>query len=182
MKRIFSIIVLLFCFSCTCKEETFYLSENEIALFPYENTSSVTFIDSNQDLVVFENIMYERDIYEESNSSSWVFPSSGCDDSYEEIQVSMSSDGEYDFSILITSFKYRVSIADRSSGGFGNYYELSESEYLSNYSFDGVIYDEVLKIYSEYHPSEVVLIKNIGVVEIRFGNSQNYLKEFILEN
>ena len=171
MQRIIFLLAAFVCYSCSCDEKTYYLSEGEIALFPYENTNSITFIDNNQNFVVFENIIYERDIYEDNNPSVTFYSGPNCDDSSEEIQVSMSSSSDYDL-FVGTDSGFRATIVDNNIGSFGSYYELRESEYINNYSFNDVIYDDVLRLYSEFDNSEIFLIKNIGVVEIHFGSQE----------
>ncbi|MBC3847985.1 hypothetical protein H8K90_16440 [Winogradskyella echinorum] len=176
MQRTLFILILLLCYSCRCDEETYYLSDDTIALFPYENASSLTFIDSNQNFILFESITYEHDIYEESSPTSSFYTGSNCDDSFEEINVSMSSSSNYELYVG-TSSGFRTTIVDNNVGSFGIYYGLEENNYINNYSYNGVIYDDVLRIYSNFNNSEIILIQNIGVVSIRFGN-----QEMMLEN
>jgi len=177
MKRILLVFILFFFYSCICDNETYYLNEDEIALFPYENENSRTFIDNNQDLVVFENIMYERDVYEESSSSGFIAFGPKCDDSFEEIQVSMRSSSYELYIGTGTDSVFEINFIDKSLGGFGVYYRLMAHQFISNYSYNDIIYDDVLRMYSDFSDDEVFLIKNIGVVIIRFGN-----QEFTLEN
>ena len=40
MNRAIYILILLLFFSCRCDEDTYYLSDDEVALFPYENETS----------------------------------------------------------------------------------------------------------------------------------------------
>ena len=164
MKRILLVFIFAFFYSCGCDEETYYLSEDKIALFPYENTSSVTFIDNSENSVVFEDIRYERDVYEENNPTGFIAFGPKCDDSYEEIYVSMSSGNNYEFYIGTRS-GFKTTIVDNTLG----YFYLEKNEYINDYSFDGVTYNDVLRVYSEYHDSEVIFISNIGVVSIQYG-------------
>lgn len=176
MRRIIFILVLLFFYSCKCDKETYYLDEEMIALFPYENLSIVTFTDINENLVVFNDIRYEREIYEQSSPSAFFYSGPDCDDSYEEIHLTMRSDSNYDLYVG-TGPDFKTTIVDYTVGSFGSYYELEENEYINNYSFDSVTYDDVLRIYSNYSDSEIVLVPNIGVVSIQFGY-QEFVPEF----
>jgi hypothetical protein len=163
-KIIVCLFIILLFISCKCDEDTYYLSDNEVALFPYENETPQSFIDSNDNLVVFDNIFYERDVYEESGSSGFISFGPRCDDSFEEIYVTMRSDNNYELYIG-TSSGFETTIVDNDLG----YFMLEEYEYINNFSFDDLTYSEVLRIYSSYHNSEVILIPNIGVVSIQYG-------------
>lgn len=176
MQRVIFILVAFVCFSCRCDEETYYLSDDLVALFPYENITSASFISNNENVVVFENIRYERDIYEENSPSGMWALGPKCDDSFEEISVSMRSSSNYDV-FTGTSSGFKTTIVDYNVSNFGMYYDLEESDFIDNYSFNGATYNDVLRIYSIYHDSEIILVENIGIISIRFGN-----QSLILEN
>ncbi|NRD23829.1 hypothetical protein HNV10_11285 [Winogradskyella litoriviva] len=150
-----------------------------IALFPYENLSIVTFTDINENLVVFNDIRYEREIYEESSPSAFFYSGPDCDDSYEKITVSMKSGSEYELYVS-TGPGFKAAVVDDALG----YFDLEENEYI-NYSFNDVSYDDALRIYSNYNDSEIILIPDIGVVSIQYGY-QDYMPELwqslILDN
>lgn len=168
MNRAIYILILLLFFSCRCDEDTYYLSDDEVALFPYENETSQSFIDGNGNLVVFDDIFYERDVYEESSPSGFIAFGPKCDDSYEEISVYMRSGDNYEI-YAGTHSDFEITIVDSTLG----YFTLEENEYIDNYSFQGFTYNEALRIYSNYHDSEVILIPNIGVVSVQYGHMES---------
>lgn len=164
MKRVFYFLILTLIISGCCEEETYYLSDDEVALFPYENVGSISFRDSNENLVVFDDIFFERDVYEESHPPVPIAFGPRCDDSFEEIYVTMRSGGNYELYIGTRS-GFETTIVDNDIG----YFTLEEYEYIDNFSFNDFTYDYVLRIYSSYHDSEVIVIPNIGVVSIQYG-------------
>lgn len=178
MQRLLFIIVLLVMYSCDC-DDTEYLSEDVVALYPYENTESVSFIDSSQNLVLFENITYDRDIYENSSPPVFFYTGQNCRKSYEQIVVSMRSESDYELYVS-TGPGFKAAVVDPTIG----YFEFEENEYI-NYSFYDVTYDDALRMYSNYHDSEIILIPDLGIVSIQYGY-QEYMPElwqsFILEN
>ena len=68
-----------------------------------------------------------------------------------------------------THSDFEITIVDSTLG----YFTLEENEYIDNYSFQGFTYNEALRIYSNYHDSEVILIPNIGVVSVQYGHMEN---------
>ncbi len=177
MKRVFYFLILTLIISGCCEEETYYLSDDEVALFPYENVGSISFRDSNENLVVFDDIFFERDVYEESHPPVPIAFGPRCDDSFEEIYVTMRSGGNYELYISGTPTGFEINFVDNSLGGFGVYYRLMEHEFISDYSYNDTTYNNVLRLYSDFSDDEAFFIRDIGLVIMRFGNH-----EFSLEN
>jgi hypothetical protein len=177
MKKIFLLISLIIICSCGCDEQTFLIADNDIRLFPYEELPTITFNDSNLNEITFNTRLYKRDIYEDSNAPVPVYQGN-CNDSFENLVISLGSDEGYEFYINMEGLYIEITIVDdNTSTNFGTYYTFNLRQVLSSYSVNSTIYTDVVKIYRSNSNDEIILAQDVGVLFMRFGE-----KEFTLVN
>ncbi|AGC77304.1 hypothetical protein LX97_01609 [Nonlabens dokdonensis] len=169
------LIISLILASCYCDNDTYYLNEDNVKLLPYNSTNSTSFIDENQNIITFNDVFYERDIYENGGFNN--ITGSRCKDSFENVRVSIRSNSGYDIYIdlesdRIESNRFTATIVDYNVPNFGGYYSTKLREELSNYTLNGVTFGAVTRLYNQNNNNEIFLVPNIGIIHMRFANTE----------